>query len=119
MGKQLVIVGAGHAHLTILKNLQEFKNAGHDVTVVSSSSLHYYSGMGPGMLSGIYRPEEIRFNVKKMSENRGAVFIEDKVVKIHPQKKLIDLQSGQTLSYESMDHMTPVSEHPLAARIGI
>ena len=87
MGKQLVIVGAGHAHLTILKNLQEFTDAGHEVTVVSSSSLHYYSGMGPGMLSGIYRPEEIRFNVKKMSEDRGAVFIEDKVVKIHPQKK--------------------------------
>jgi NADH dehydrogenase FAD-containing subunit len=102
MGKQLVIVGAGHAHLTILKNLPEFINAGHDVTVVSSSSLHYYSGMGPGMLSGIYRPEEIRFDVKKMSQNRGAVFIEDKVVKIHPQKKKIDLQSGQTLPYDLM-----------------
>jgi NADH dehydrogenase FAD-containing subunit len=102
MGKQLVIVGAGHAHLTILKNLPEFINAGHDVTVVSSSSLHYYSGMGPGMLSGIYRPEEIRFDVKKMSQNRGAVFIEDNVVKIHPQKKKIDLQSGQTLPYDLM-----------------
>ena len=75
MGKQLVIIGAGHAHLTILKNLQKYRDAGHDVTVVSSSSLHYYSGMGPGMLSGIYRPEEIRFNVQKMSEDRGAVFI--------------------------------------------
>ncbi len=102
MGKQLVIIGAGHAHLTILKNLQEFTNAGHDVTVVSSSSLHYYSGMGPGMLSGIYRPEEIRFDVKKMSQERGAVFIEDKVVKIHPQKKKIALQSGQTLPYDLM-----------------
>jgi len=102
MGKQLVIIGAGHAHLTILKNLQEFTDAGHDVTVVSSSCLHYYSGMGPGMLSGIYRPEEIRFNVKKMSQNRGAVFIEDRVVKIHPQKKKIDLLSGQTLSYDLM-----------------
>jgi len=102
MGKKIVIVGAGHAHLTILKNLQEFKNTGHDVTVVSSSSLHYYSGMGPGMLSGIYRPEEIRFNVKNMSEDRGAVFIEDKVIKIHPQKKEIDLQSGQTLAYDVM-----------------
>ncbi|MBT8365789.1 MAG: FAD-dependent oxidoreductase [Deltaproteobacteria bacterium] len=102
MGKQLVIVGAGHAHLTILKNLREFNIAGHDVTVVSSSSLHYYSGMGPGMLSGIYRPEEIRFDVKKMSEDRGAVFIEDKVIKIHPQKKEIDLQSGATLPYDVM-----------------
>jgi NADH dehydrogenase FAD-containing subunit len=102
MGKQLIIVGAGHAHLTILKNLQEFKDAGHDVTVVSSSSLHYYSGMGPGMLSKIYRPDEIRFNVKKISEDRGAVFIEDKVVQIQPQKKEIDLQSGRTLPYDVM-----------------
>ena len=102
MGKQLVIIGAGHAHLTILKNLREFTNAGHDVTVVSSSSLHYYSGMGPGMLSGIYRPEEIRFDVKQMAQDRGAVFIEDKVVKIHPQKKRIDLQSGQSLTYDLM-----------------
>jgi NADH dehydrogenase FAD-containing subunit len=102
MGKKLVIVGAGHAHLTILKNLQEFSDAGHEVTVVNSSSLHYYSGMGPGMLSGIYRPEEIRFDVKKMSEDRGAVFIEDKVVKIHPPQKTIDLQSGLTLPYDVM-----------------
>jgi hypothetical protein len=55
MGKHLVIVGAGHAHLTVLKNLKKFKEAGHRVTVVSSSPMHYYSGMGPGMLSGIYR----------------------------------------------------------------
>lgn len=102
MGQQLVIVGAGHAHLTFLKNLPEFKDAGHDVTVVSSSCRHYYSGMGPGMLSGIYRPEEIRFDVRKMCTDRGAVFIEDKVVAIHPQQKTIDLQSGQTLDYDLM-----------------
>ena len=100
MSKHLVIVGAGHAHLTVLKNLAEFIKAGHRVTVVSSSALHYYSGMGPGMLSGIYRPEEIRFNVKKMSEDRGAVFVEDNVVKIHPADKKIDLNSGNELSYD-------------------
>ena len=102
MGKHLVIVGAGHAHLTILKHLKEFKNAGHDVTVVSSSALHYYSGMGPGMLSGIYRPEEIRFNVRKMAQDRGAVFIEDKVVKINPQQRQIVLQSGRQVAYDVM-----------------
>lgn len=48
MGKHLVVVGAGQAHLTVLKNLQSFTNSGHKVTVVSSSSFHYYSGMGDG-----------------------------------------------------------------------
>ena len=114
MGKHLVIVGAGHAHLTVLKNLTEFKNSGHDVTVVSASPLHYYSGMGPGMLSGIYRPEEIRFNVKKLSEDRGAAFVEDKVVKVNPDEKKIDLQSGNQISYDAISLNTgsfvPVAE---------
>ena len=100
MGKNLLIVGAGHAHLTVLKNLGDFMDAGHRVTVVSSSPRHYYSGMGPGMLSGIYRPEEIRFNVKEMSENRGAAFVEDTVVKIHPREKKIGLHSGSEISYD-------------------
>ena len=100
MSKHLVVVGAGHAHLTVLKNLKEFKESGHRVTVVSSSPRHYYSGMGPGMLSGIYRPEEIWFNVKKMSEDRGADFVEDNVVKIRPQEKKIDLHSGNEISYD-------------------
>jgi len=102
MGKHLVIVGAGHAHLTVLKNLQEFQNSGHDVTVVNASPLHYYSGMGPGMLSGIYRPEEIRFNVRKLSEDRGAAFVEDKVVKVKPEERKIDLQSGNQISYDAI-----------------
>ena len=117
MGKHLVIVGAGHAHLTVLKNLNEFKNSGHDVTVVSASPLHYYSGMGPGMLSGIYRPEEIRFNVKKLSEDRGAAFIEDKVVRIKPDERKIDLQSGNQISYDAISLNTgsfvPVAESKL------
>ncbi len=84
MGKHLVLVGGGHAHLTALKNLSEFTRRGHGVTLVSASSYHYYSGMGPGMLSGIYNPSEVRFHVKKMAEERGAEFIEDNVVKIDP-----------------------------------
>lgn len=106
MGKHLVIVGAGHAHLTVLKNLKEFKNSSHDVTVVSASPLHYYSGMGPGMLSGIYRPEEIRFNVKKMSEDRGAAFVEDKVVKIQPDERKIVLLSGNEIGYDVISFNT-------------
>jgi len=118
MGKHLVIVGAGHAHLSVLKNLKEFTDSGHRVTVVSSSPLHYYSGMGPGMLSGIYRPGEIRFNVKKMSEDRGADFVEDNVVKIHPQEKKIDLHSGHEISYDVLSLNTGSYVPALGARPG-
>ncbi|MBN1932068.1 MAG: FAD-dependent oxidoreductase, partial [Desulfobacterales bacterium] len=106
MGKHLVIVGAGHAHLTILKNLNTFKNMGHDVTVISATPYHYYSGMGPGLMSGIYRPQDVRFHVKKMVEDRGGRFIVDKVININPEKKRLYLNNGDTIKYDVVSFNT-------------
>jgi NADH dehydrogenase FAD-containing subunit len=117
MGKSLVFVGAGHAHLTCLKNLSAFRKLGLEVTVVSSFHYHYYSGMGPGMLSGIYRPQEVRFHVKKMTEDRDATFISAKVVKVDPRHRLLMLDSGRNVSYDIVSFNTgsEVAAHRLAA----
>ena len=40
------------------------------------------------MLGGIYRPAEVRFHVRKMAEDRGGIFIEDKVIQIDPVEKV-------------------------------
>jgi hypothetical protein len=37
MGKRLVFVGGGHAHLTSLKNHFQFRKPGHQATLISSS----------------------------------------------------------------------------------
>ena len=83
-GRHLVLVGGGHAHIETLLNLNEFTSRGHGVTLISPSPHHYYSGMGPGMLSGIYRPRDVRFNVRKMAEGRNAAYLEDAVESIDP-----------------------------------
>ena len=106
MGKHIVMVGGGHAHMTCMLNAGEFCEFGHRVTLVSSSPYHYYSGMGPGMLSGIYEPHEIRFNVKKMTEDRGAKYIEDKAIRIDPDKHILYLMSGETLHYDVVSFNT-------------
>ena len=114
MGKHLVFVGGGHAHLTALKNLSTFTERGHSVTLVSASPYHYYSGMGPGMLSGIYHASEVRFHVKKMAEDRGAAFIEDNVVKIDPVGHLLSLRSGGNVAYDIVSFNTG-SEVPVGS----
>ncbi len=98
--RQLVLAGAGHAHLTTLKHLRRFTERGHGVTVINKEDHHYYSGMGPGMLSGIYKPEEIRIHVKKMVEDRGGRFIRDEVVRIDPHGKRILLKEGGEVPYQ-------------------
>ena len=66
MNKRLVLIGGGHAHMVTLANLGKIIVKGHSVTVIGPSEYHYYSGMGPGMLSGTYRPEDFRCAVEEI-----------------------------------------------------
>jgi NADH dehydrogenase FAD-containing subunit len=84
MGKHLVLAGGGHAHMTTLIRLGEIIARGHSATLVSLDAHQYYSGMGPGMLGGFYRPQDIRFNVARTVEARGGRFIRGRVVAIDP-----------------------------------
>ncbi len=106
MNKHLVLVGGGHAHMTVMLKLADFVQKGNRVTLVSASPYHYYSGMGPGVLSGIYRPQDIRFNVQKMVEDRGASFVEDKVVRIDASNHILHLASGELLNYDVVSFNT-------------
>ena len=100
MGKHLVLVGGGHAHMTVMLNLQSYIQRGHRVTLIGPSAYHYYSGMGPGLLAGTYRPQDVRFHIKKMAEDRGAVFVRDTVVRIDAGKKVLLLKSGGEIAYD-------------------
>jgi len=100
MSKHLVLVGGGHAHMTVMLNLADFISRGYSVTLVSPSPYHYYSGMGPGLLGGTYRPQQVRFHIRKMVEKRGACFVEDRVTTIDAQKRQLWMASGDVLDYD-------------------
>ena len=100
MGKHFLLVGAGHAHLTILKNLKTFLTRDNKVTVISADQYHYYSGMGPGMVSGIYTPRQIRFHVKKMVSDQGGTFIQDEVVHIDPENQKVKTANRKEISFD-------------------
>ncbi|WP_035245958.1 NAD(P)/FAD-dependent oxidoreductase [Desulfogranum mediterraneum] len=99
--KELVLLGGGHAHMTVLAHLADLQQAGSRVTVIQPSAHHYYSGMGPGMLGGSYTPEQIRFPTKRQVEEQGGTFILDRAVRIDPEAQLIHLQQAdRPLGYD-------------------
>jgi NADH dehydrogenase FAD-containing subunit len=100
MGKRLVLVGGGHAHMVTLARLHEFVEKGIEVTVIGPSSYHYYSGMGPGMLGGTYSPDDIRFATRMVVEKKGGRFIEDRVTALDPGGRRLQLASGDTVEYD-------------------
>ena len=100
MGKQLVLVGGGHAHMVTLSKIHELIAAGHEVTVIGPSDHHYYSGMGPGMLGGTYSPGDIRFATRHVVEKQGGQFVRDKVARIDPDTRMVFTEAGKTLAYD-------------------
>ena len=57
--RRLVLVGGGHAHLHVLADLVPRPLAGVEVTLVSPSAWHHYSGMVPGFLQGVDAEAEL------------------------------------------------------------
>jgi NADH dehydrogenase FAD-containing subunit len=82
--KKLLLVGAGHAHLEILRRLYRHPLAGMELEVVSLGSLHHYSGMVPGYLQGIYREEEIAVRVPDLVARAGGAFVAGRAVGVCP-----------------------------------
>lgn len=100
MGKHLVLVGGGHAHMTTLLRAGDFIEEGHRVTLISPSPYQYYSGMGPGMLSGMFRPQEARFHIRKMIEDRGGAFVAARVVRVDAPARLLWLSNDQRIPFD-------------------
>ncbi len=100
MGKHLVLVGGGHAHLTALAHLECYLARGHRATLISPCRYHYYSGMGPGMLSGLYEPRQVRFNIQRMVRERGGQFIEAGVTAVDPVAQKLYLDNDAQVPYD-------------------
>jgi NADH dehydrogenase FAD-containing subunit len=106
MKKHLIFAGGGHAHIHSLVNLDKFSDTGTEVTVVSRTRYHYYSGMGPGLLSGYYNIDEARFDLKGIVESAGCKFIEMEVNRIVPSEKKIILSDNSELFYDFISFNT-------------
>jgi NADH dehydrogenase FAD-containing subunit len=98
--KRLVLAGGGHAHLYSLKHADQLVDKCAEVILISPDQFHYYSGMGPGMLSRIYEPAQVRFNVQALVESRGGIFKKGRVTAVEASKRTLMLEGGEKMSYD-------------------
>ena len=97
---RVVFVGAGHAHLYSIKNAGLLTRQGAEVIVIGPDQYHYYSGMGPGMLSGIYKQDDVRVDVQRLAFSSASRFIKGHVIGIDPRRQNLHLDNGEKLSYD-------------------
>jgi selenide,water dikinase len=71
----VVLVGAGHAHVEVLRSFAEKPVRGMRLTLVTRSRHTQYSGMLPGVIAGHYPLEHTRIDVEPLVRAAGAEII--------------------------------------------
>jgi selenide,water dikinase len=98
--KRILLVGAGHAHLAVLRSLKKTPLAGARFALVAPRARQMYSGMLPGVIAGHYRREQAEIDVGRLAEAAHAELIPGEVVRLDPGHKLARLQDGTELEFD-------------------
>ena len=124
--KHLVLLGGGHAQISVLKSLAMKPVPGLRVTLISRDVMTPYSGMLPGYIEGQYRAEDITIDLSHLARHAGARFIHGEVDAIDPDKKTISLKGRPHLSYDvlsinigsnpDLDSIKGAREHAVAVK---
>jgi pyridine nucleotide-disulfide oxidoreductase family protein len=98
--KRLVLLGAGHAHLIVLREFAQSPPPDTELVVISPSRWQHYSGMLPGWIAGHYRLEQCRIEVEPQVSAAGGELILDRAVALDAEHRKIRLEGGRQVDYD-------------------
>jgi selenide,water dikinase len=121
--KDLVLVGAGHAHVAVLKRFGMDPLPGLRVTLLSKDTATGYSGMIPGCIAGHYTHDEAHIELRALCRFAGATFIRAAVTGLDLERRRVlcagrpplgfDLLSINTGSTPGVRSVPGAAEHAL------
>lgn len=102
--KDLVLVGGGHSHVQVIRMLAMKKALGGiRVTLISDESTVCYSGMLPGCLAGLYRPDEMEMELRPLCNWAGVRFVRVRVAGLDPVLQQVYFDNGRPpLAYDAL-----------------
>ncbi len=98
--KRILLVGAGHAHLVLLRELAEVPLHGARITLVSPASRQIYSGMLPGLVAGHYRLDETEIDVAALCARAYVEFVPGRIAALDAAARRAKLEDGSELAYD-------------------
>jgi selenide,water dikinase len=98
--RDLVLIGAGHTNLHVVRMWRMQPIPDVRLTVVSPFGRATYSGMLPGTLAGLYQPEEMEIDLYRFAESCGARLIVDEVIGFDPEIRRVLFADRPPLRYD-------------------
>lgn len=123
MLKDLVMVGGGHSHVEVLRQLAMRSVSGLRVTLISREMQTPYSGMLPGFIAGHYTWDELHIDLAPLCVSAGARLIAGVVEELRPEEKVLHCSGRPPVRYDLLSINTgsapSVGDIEGAGRMGI
>jgi selenide,water dikinase len=124
--KDVVLLGAGHAHVGVLRSFGMKPVPGLRLTLITREVDTPYSGMLPGMIAGLYEPDAVHIDTGPLSRFANARLFRDEAIGLDLQGKRVycrrrppvpfDLLSIDIGSTPSASQIPGVAEHAIAVK---
>ncbi len=98
----IVLIGGGHAHVHVVRAFGERPLSDVRVTLVARDIATPYSGMLPGVIAGLYAPEQAHIDLKRLAEACGVRFIHAEAIGIDRAAKRVFLAAGPPITYDML-----------------
>ena len=100
--RRILLVGAGHAHLAVLRSFAKTALYGARVTLVTPLARQVYSGMLPGVIAGHYRLDEAQIDIAALCRRAYVEFVPGRVDRLEPEARRVALDDGATLDFDAI-----------------
>ena len=98
--KDVVLVGAGHAHVTVLRQFGMRPIPGVRFTLISRELHTLYSGMLPGLVAGIYDADEAHIDCAPLARFAGARLYRDDAMGLDLDRRRVICRNRPPVPYD-------------------
>ena len=98
--RQLVLLGAGHAHLSVLGQLAAHPLVGARINLVAPQPRQLYSSMVPGFVSGQYTLEDCTIHLDPLVRRAGIRWLTRSVRGLDAKTQTVMIDDASSLHYD-------------------
>lgn len=95
MKRTLALIGGGHAHVEVLRQLAQSPPFEADVALFNPSPSTWYSGMLPGVIAGHYSANDAKVNLWALCQKARVRFFETSVTSLSGENALLEAAHGE------------------------